>query len=110
TNRCCRRDRCMSRSPISAFSGWIAGPTSACPISSATCVVRQNHRPPSLGKLLVAVPGKHGNRSCSDGLYDMFDDACKDLVAAGVLDRSRYERFLFPVYFRSVDEMLAPLN
>ncbi len=62
------------------------------------------------GKLLVAVPGKHGKRSCSDGLYDMFDDACKDLVAAGVLDRACYERFLFPVYFRSLDEMLAPLN
>lgn len=61
------------------------------------------------GKLLVAIPGSAGVRRCSDGLYNVLNDAALDLVDAGRLSRARYERFVMPVYFRSEVELRAPL-
>ena len=40
----------------------------------------------------------------------MLNDACLDLVAAGRLRRRQYERLTMPVYFRTVAELLAPLQ
>jgi hypothetical protein len=62
------------------------------------------------GKLLVATPGDTEQARVSDGLYDVLNDACLDLVAAGQLVRAQYERFTMPLYFRTVAELLAPLE
>ena len=62
------------------------------------------------GKLLIVSPGDDDNSCTSDGLYDVLNDACLDLIASGRLERSRYERFVMPLYFRTVPETLAPLE
>jgi hypothetical protein len=62
------------------------------------------------GKLLVVSPGDDDKNSVSDGLYDVLNDACRDLIAAGRLERTRYEHFTMPLYFRTVAETLAPLE
>jgi gibberellin A4 carboxyl methyltransferase len=62
------------------------------------------------GKLLLVIPGSDGQRRCSDGLYNLLNDAGVDMVAAGRIGRERWQRFLFPTYFRTMDEMLAPLQ
>jgi hypothetical protein len=62
------------------------------------------------GKLLLASPGDTDQARVSDGLYDALNDACLDLVAAGRLRREQYERLTMPVYFRTVAELLAPLE
>src|SRR5262245_27963449 len=54
------------------------------------------------GKLLVASPGDTDQARVSDGLYDLLNDACLDLVAAGRLLREQYQRLTMPVYFRTV--------
>jgi hypothetical protein len=40
----------------------------------------------------------------------VLNDACLDLVAIGRLKREEYERFTFPTYFRTVAELLEPLE
>jgi hypothetical protein len=62
------------------------------------------------GKLLVATPGDAADGRVCDGLYDLLNDACLDLVAAGSLPRERYEALTIPVYFRNEQEMRAPLE
>jgi hypothetical protein len=62
------------------------------------------------GKLLLASPGDTGQVSVGDGVGDVLNDACLDLVAAGRLEREQYERVTMPVYFRTVAELLAPLE
>jgi hypothetical protein len=62
------------------------------------------------GKLLIANPADDEQRRTGDGLYDVLNDACVDLVAAGRLERSRYERLTIPIYFRTIAETLAPLE
>jgi hypothetical protein len=62
------------------------------------------------GKLLLASPGDTDHARVSDGLADVLNDACLDLVAAGRLRREEYERLTMPVYFRTVPELLAPLK
>jgi hypothetical protein len=62
------------------------------------------------GKLIIASPGDSAEHRLGDGLYDLLNDACLDLVAAGRLPRQRYEHFTVPVYFRTVEETLAPLQ
>jgi hypothetical protein len=46
----------------------------------------------------------------SDGFADLLNDACLDLVAAGRLEQEAYERLTMPVYFRTIAELLAPLE
>ena len=41
---------------------------------------------------------------------DVLNDVCLDLVAAGRLGREQYERLTAPVYFRTLEELLAPLE
>src|SRR5262249_14962394 len=62
------------------------------------------------GKLLLASPGDTDQARVGDGLCDVLNDACLDLVAAGWLDREQYERLTMPVYCRTVAELLAPLE
>jgi hypothetical protein len=62
------------------------------------------------GKLLLAGPGDTDEIRVGDGLADVLNDACLDLVAAGRLQRTEYERLTMPCYFRTVTEMLAPLE
>lgn len=62
------------------------------------------------GHLILGTPGETAEVSVLDGLYDVFDEACRDLVTAGRLERRRYEQFVMPVYIRTVEETLAPLK
>ncbi len=62
------------------------------------------------GKLLIVSPGDAAEQRLADGIYDVLNDACLDLVAAGRLPHQRYERFTMPLYFRTVAETLAPLE
>jgi hypothetical protein len=62
------------------------------------------------GKLLLASPGDTDLARVGDGFADVLNDACLDLVAAGRLQREAYERLTMPVYFRTVAELLAPLE
>ena len=61
-------------------------------------------------KLLLAGPGDSDQARVFDGLYEVLKDACLDLVAAGLMEREGYERFAMPCYFRTVVELLAPLE
>jgi hypothetical protein len=62
------------------------------------------------GKLLLSSPGDGDQARVSDGFSDVLNDACLDMVAAGQLKRADYERLTFPSYFRTVSELLAPLE
>jgi SAM-dependent methyltransferase len=62
------------------------------------------------GKLLLASPGDTNWALVGDGLLDVLNDACLDLVAADLLERWKYERLTMPVYCRTVTELLAPLE
>jgi hypothetical protein len=62
------------------------------------------------GKLLLASPGDTDEARVGDGLADVLNDACLDLVGAGHLQRAEYERLTMPLYFRTIAELLAPLE
>jgi hypothetical protein len=61
-------------------------------------------------KLLLAGPGDSDQARVFDGLSEVLKDACLDLVAAGLMERERYERMTMPCYFRTVAELQAPLE
>jgi hypothetical protein len=61
-------------------------------------------------KLLLVSPGDSDQSRLCDGVGDVLNDACLDLVAAGRLEREDYERLTLPCYFRTVTELLAPLE
>ena len=58
----------------------------------------------------MATPGRDDQHSTTEGLYDLLHDSCRDLIAAGRIDREAYRRFMMPLYFRSVDELAAPVK
>jgi hypothetical protein len=62
------------------------------------------------GKLLVQVFGRKGEVSTSHGIYDVLSDAVLDAVEEGVIPASVYESLVFPIYFRSVEELIAPIK
>jgi hypothetical protein len=62
------------------------------------------------GKLLVQVFGRTDAHSTSDGIYDVLSDALLEKVGDGSLPQSIYEDFVFPVYFRTVQELISPLD
>jgi hypothetical protein len=62
------------------------------------------------GKLLVATPGDTDRTRITDGITDVLNDACLDLLAAGRLHRREYERLTLPCYYRTLAELLAPLQ
>jgi hypothetical protein len=62
------------------------------------------------GKLLLASPGDTNEVVMGDGMVDVLNDACLDLVAVGRLEREEYERLTLPCYPRTLEELLAPLQ
>ena len=62
------------------------------------------------GHLLVQVFGRNADVSTSYGIYDGLSDAILDFVEEGKLSREFYEDFVIPVYFRSVEELVAPID
>src|SRR5262249_15967035 len=62
------------------------------------------------GKLLLAAPGDTEQARVIDGLFDLLNDACLDLIAAGRLTEGDHERLPMPCYYRTVAELLAPLE
>jgi hypothetical protein len=61
------------------------------------------------GKLLVATFGANECYRCCDGIYDVLNDALLELRDAGRIDREAYRRLVFPIYFRSREELIAPV-
>ena len=62
------------------------------------------------GKMLVQVFGRDEVRSTSDGIYDVLSDALLDAVEDNLLPGGIYEDLIFPVYFRNLSELLAPVE
>ncbi|MHA1573451.1 MAG: hypothetical protein ACTSX8_05605 [Alphaproteobacteria bacterium] len=62
------------------------------------------------GKLLVQVFGVGDEHRTCDGIYDVLNDAVLKAVASGEIDRATYEAYYQPVYFRTLEELLAPLE
>jgi hypothetical protein len=62
------------------------------------------------GKLLVQVFGRTETHSASDGLYDVLSDSLLELIDEGVLPRQFYEEIVFPIYFRTLHELTAPIE
>jgi gibberellin A4 carboxyl methyltransferase len=62
------------------------------------------------GKLLVASFGVGEQHRCCDGIYDLLNDALLDLVEEGRISQADHERLVFPIYFRSVAELIAPIH
>jgi hypothetical protein len=60
------------------------------------------------GQLFLVMPGSDGEWSCAKVL-EVLNLACEDLVAAGRLDGERLRQFVFPLYFRTLEELIAPL-
>ena len=44
-----------------------------------------------------------------DGIFDVLNDALLETLDAGLIDRDGYEAFYHPVYFRTLDELTAPM-
>jgi hypothetical protein len=62
------------------------------------------------GKLLLATPGDTDQARIGDGFIDLLNDACLDLIDSGRLERGQFEYLTLPVYCRTVEEVLAPLE
>jgi SAM dependent carboxyl methyltransferase len=62
------------------------------------------------GKLLVQIFGRDDNFSTNYGIYDVLSDAILDYVEKGILPRKVYEELIFPIYFRTVDELITPIE
>jgi len=61
------------------------------------------------GKLLLQVFGRDGDTGTHHGIYDVLNDAVLDVVGAGHLPKATWESLIFPIYFRSLDELTASL-
>ena len=53
--------------------------------------------------------GADDRHRCCDGLYDVLNDAILELRDSGRLDPESYRRLIFPIYFRSREELVAPV-
>lgn len=62
------------------------------------------------GKLLIQVFGRDENLSTSYGIYDVLNDAVLDFVEQGKLPRETYEELIFPIYFRTIEELISPIE
>jgi hypothetical protein len=61
-------------------------------------------------KLLIVGPGDTDEIRICDGLCDVLNDACLDLVADGQMRREEYECLRIPCYSRTDPELLALLK
>jgi hypothetical protein len=59
---------------------------------------------------MVQVFGRDQRFSTSYGIYDVLNDAVLDFVEAGKLPRLVFEHLTFPIYFRTLEELLAPVK
>ncbi|MTI45277.1 S-adenosylmethionine-dependent carboxyl methyltransferase [Roseibium hamelinense] len=62
------------------------------------------------GKLVLEVFGGGQNARTCDGIYDLLNDAVRFFVEAGEIPEEVYARYYQPVYFRTLDELVAPLQ
>lgn len=62
------------------------------------------------GRLLIQVFGRQGDVSTSHGIYDVLSDALLDAVEDEILPDEIYRELVFPIYFRTVEELVAPLE
>jgi len=62
------------------------------------------------GKLILQVFGSGAEARTCDGIYDLLNDALLDHVASGEFPADIYDRYYQPVYFRTLDELTAPLT
>ncbi len=62
------------------------------------------------GKLLIQIFGRNENHSTGHGICDVLSDALLDFVEADLLPQTFYEDFLFPAYYRSTQELAAPIE
>jgi gibberellin A4 carboxyl methyltransferase len=61
------------------------------------------------GKLLNASFGADEHHRACDGIYDVLNDALLDVRESGRLDPDAYRRLIFPLYFRTPEELIAPV-
>ncbi len=61
------------------------------------------------GCLLIQAFGRNDSVSTSHGIYDVISDALLDEIAGGLLPQRAYEATIFPIYFRTLEEVVAPL-
>ncbi len=61
-------------------------------------------------RLLVAMPGRNERYWTGGGIYDLLHDACMAQVREGKLDGQAYRDTVMPVYFRSLEEVLHPVQ
>ena len=62
------------------------------------------------GHLLVQIFGRNSDVSTSYGIYDGLSDAIMDFIEQGKLSRKFYDDLVFPIYFRSIEELVAPIE
>ncbi len=62
------------------------------------------------GKLLVQVFGRNDDHSTASGIIEGLSDAMMDMVEEGRLAPEAYEDFVFPVFYRSLEELLSPIT
>ncbi|WP_259782345.1 class I SAM-dependent methyltransferase [Aestuariispira ectoiniformans] len=62
------------------------------------------------GKLMVQVFGCVDDIRTCDGLFDLLNDAVRAHVDRGDIPSQVYEKYYQPVYFRTLDELIAPLK
>ena len=62
------------------------------------------------GKLLIQVFGASDVLRTCDGAFDAMNDALLETVDAGLIDRDLYDSYYHPVYFRTLDDLTAPLT
>jgi len=62
------------------------------------------------GKLLIQVFGRDERFSTSYGIYDVLNDAVLDCVDGGIFPRKVYEELIFPIYFRTIEELVTPIE
>jgi SAM dependent carboxyl methyltransferase len=61
------------------------------------------------GKLLVEVFGIRGEARTCDGIYDVLNDAVLEAIDTGIIDRTGYDPYYQPVYFRTLEELTGPV-
>ena len=62
------------------------------------------------GKLLVQVFGRNEFVSTGDGIFDVLSDVILEFVDQGIIQREVYEMLIFPLYYRTLDELLTPIK
>jgi gibberellin A4 carboxyl methyltransferase len=61
------------------------------------------------GKLLIEVFGASDTRTAGDGVYDALNDAIIEERNSGRITSDDYERYYQPIYFRTLEELVAPI-